>query len=405
MAHSNGLHFKKFDLHVHTPATKEFKDRNVKPDDIIEKAINEGLSGIAITDHQTGEWIDKIKEAAKDKELVIFPGVELKATGGRDGIHLIILFDVDKNTQHISNFLVQLDVSKQKNKNRTVTDYSVPHVAKKLQGFDPNAIIILAHCHSDFGVCGDLRGEQRQNIFDSQYNCILGAETSEANFLDQNKQKKGTRIVDLFNGCHKDYHYKKLGVYQASDARSIIDIGSKFTYFKVDSLITLEDIKQSLLDRDTRIRQSFEYKKSIYPHIKSLKITSGFLSEQEFTFHEGLNSLLGAKGSGKSLAVEFLRFCLNREPQNKDINNDHKSKLEKCLGVYGEVEISISDDSGKEYLIKRTYDPSESNPIVITDSLEKTEQFFEIEQLFPVLFLTDLPLATRPSSQLNLLNL
>ena len=387
MTNTSGLKFKKFDLHIHTPASEDYKDKKVTAEDIVNQSISKGLSGIAITDHQTGDWIDSIKEATKERDLIVFPGVELKVHGGEEGIHLIIIFDVDKNTEHVTAFLNRLETYQHKGKT-SITDKTVIEVAKELQQYDKNAILILAHCDSTFGVDSDMRGEQRSNIFKPEYICLLGAEASENDFLDGDKKKKHTRIVDLFDGGFQDFHKKKLGVYQASDSHSLEEIGSKYTYFKVDDPITIEDIRQSLIDRDTRIRQSFEYKEFTYPHIVSLKITSGFLADQEFIFHEGLNSILGAKGSGKSLVIEFMRFCLNQQPNNQEILADHKDKLVKCLKIHGEIELVFIDDSGKEYLIKRVLNPAEVNPTTITDPSDNSEKYFQVEQILPVLFLS-----------------
>lgn len=389
MNSTQGLKFKKFDLHVHTPASEDYKNKQATADDIVSQAISKGLAGIAITDHQTGEWINKVKEAAKGKNLVVFPGVELKVNGGKNGIHLILLFDVNKDSRHIEAFLNTLGVYPYQDRGKSsIVDISVIQVAKKLQSYDKDAVLILAHCNSTRGVYSEMRGEQRSNIFKPEYFSLLGAEASETNFNDEEKKQEHARIVDLFDGDYQDFHKKKLGVYQVSDAHSPEEIGSKFTYFKVDDTITLEDVRQSLLDRDTRIRQSFEFQEFIYPRIKNLKITSGFLADQFFTFHEGLNSILGAKGSGKSLVIEFLRFCLNQQPNNPEILRDHQNKLDKCLKLHGEVEVVFIDDSGKEYQIKRAYNPAESDPITIVDLSDNTEKGFRIEQIFPVLFLS-----------------
>ena len=387
MTNTSGLKFKKFDLHIHTPASEDYKDKKVTAEDIVNQSISKGLSGIAITDHQTGDWIDSIKEATKERDLIVFPGVELKVHGGEEGIHLIIIFDVDKNTEHVTAFLNRLETYQHKGKT-SITDKTVIEVAKELQQYDKNAILILAHCDSTFGVDSDMRGEQRSNIFKPEYICLLGAEASENDFLDGDKKKKHTRIVDLFDGGFQDFHKKKLGVYQASDSHSLEEIGSKYTYFKVDDPITIEDIRQSLIDRDTRIRLSFEYNEFTYPHIVSLKVTSGFLADQEFSYHEGLNSILGAKGSGKSLVIEFMRFCLNQQPNNQEILADHKDKLVKCLKIHGEIELVFIDDSGKEYLIKRVLNPAEVNPTTITDPSDNSEKYFQVEQILPVLFLS-----------------
>ena len=196
------------------------------------------------------------------------------------------------------------------------------------------------------------------------------------------------RVIDLLDGGFDLFYKKKMGIYQASDAHKLADIGSRFTYFKVDDEVTIEDIRQSLIDRDTRIRQSFEYQELIYPRIDYLKATGGFLDEQEINFHEGLNSLLGAKGSGKSLAVEFLRFGLNHDPKIQEILADHNSKLEKCLKIHGSVEIGLTDESGKKFVVTRTYNPAEGNPIRIVDASDESQKSFDIAQIFPVLFLS-----------------
>ena len=66
----HGLSFKKFDLHIHTPASKCFSDKSVTAEQIVAKAIKEGLSAIAITDHNTGEWIDKGIGIKQDKTIL-----------------------------------------------------------------------------------------------------------------------------------------------------------------------------------------------------------------------------------------------------------------------------------------------------------------------------------------------
>lgn len=61
---SPGLVYRKIDLHAHTPASKCFDNKSsVAPEDIITKALSEGLDAIAITDHNTGEWIDGVHYA------------------------------------------------------------------------------------------------------------------------------------------------------------------------------------------------------------------------------------------------------------------------------------------------------------------------------------------------------
>jgi hypothetical protein len=105
------------------------------------------------------------------------------------------------------------------------------------------------------------------------------------------------------------------------------------------------------------------------------------LDSTEAVFHEGLNSILGAKGAGKSLLVEFLRFALNQPPTNPEIRADHESKLKSRLGNYGFIEVVFADETGTRLSLKRTYSPAEDHPYA--DGLT-----YDVAQIFPVLFLS-----------------
>ncbi|MDD5155091.1 MAG: PHP domain-containing protein, partial [Candidatus Omnitrophica bacterium] len=89
-----GSIWRKWDLHIHTPASYDWDGScNATAEDIVKKAITENLSVIAITDHHTVEGIDDIVKAAKGKNITILPGVELRTDKGNKGIHIIGVFD------------------------------------------------------------------------------------------------------------------------------------------------------------------------------------------------------------------------------------------------------------------------------------------------------------------------
>ena len=97
-----GLKFHKLDLHTHTPASKCYNYPEHTPELIVQTAIARGLAAIAITDHNTGGWIDAMKQAAQDTQLVMFPGVELSL---HEGYHLVCLFDPCANSERRREFL------------------------------------------------------------------------------------------------------------------------------------------------------------------------------------------------------------------------------------------------------------------------------------------------------------
>jgi histidinol phosphatase-like PHP family hydrolase len=89
MSNSIGSRFYKVDLHIHTPESSDYKQRDSSPQDIVDAAIEAGLDAIAVTDHNTILAIQGIQQAAAGTNLVVFPGFEINAQGG----HLLALFD------------------------------------------------------------------------------------------------------------------------------------------------------------------------------------------------------------------------------------------------------------------------------------------------------------------------
>jgi PHP family Zn ribbon phosphoesterase len=399
MNKTHGLRFKKFDLHIHTPASHCHEEKNITAKDIVDEAISKGLSGIAITDHNTGEFIDAVKEAAKDTKLVVFPGVEISASGGKSGIHVVGLLDVQKGTKEITSLLGALSIDPATyGKKDAISRMSVYDVIQIITSPPFNGIAILAHCTSTKGVLNELSGEARKKIFSHPF--LLAVETSDYDFTNDEKIEKGKRAVDVLDGNDENYLCKKLGVFVASDSHTKGAIGSVYTFFKVDDKINLESLRQCFIDRDVRIRQHFEYKENKFPYISKIKITGGFFDGEEADFHSGLNSILGSKGSGKSLLVEFLRFGLNQPSTHDEIAKDYEGKLSSKLGMYGVIDVLCVDETGKEFTVRRTYDPTNDHPF--------EDEGESIPFIFPVLFLSQneiIKIAENDKEQLNFIDM
>ncbi len=57
-----GSKWLKFDFHTHTPVLVHYLSKSTLPVNWIRKTIEAGLDCVAITDHNTGDWIDKLKK-------------------------------------------------------------------------------------------------------------------------------------------------------------------------------------------------------------------------------------------------------------------------------------------------------------------------------------------------------
>jgi len=378
-----GLEYRKIDLHIHTPVSKCFDDKSVKPEDIIKKALDEKLDAIAITDHNTGEWVDKMKKASKNK-LIIFPGIEISVLGGKNGVHVIGIFDKSKTTKHIENLLGDLKIKADKyGKEDAYTDKTPNQVIDIIS--EHGGMAIMAHANSAQGVMGGIKGNPRTEIIKNKN--LIAAEATDFDKIDKIEKKR--RIVDLLDGKHPEY--RKLAVYQASDnpsrtkegKHSLEGIGSRFTYFKLDE-ISFEGLRQCFCDPDVRIRQKDELEIKKFPKITFMKASQGFLENQKIYFNEGLNSIVGGKGVGKSLVVEFLRFAIDQFSKDNSILKDHENKLEKRLGPFGKINVEFELESGERYQVMRTYDGVNNKIECI--NLDTNELYEgDIPALFPIL--------------------
>jgi len=374
----SGLLWRKLDLHVHTPASVDFDDRQLSADELVSVAVTKELDAIAITDHNTGEWVDKVVEAAKGK-IVVFPGVEITASGGKEGgIHIVAIFDVAATTKTIENLLGALEIRAEKyGKPDAFTPKSPLEVVDIIA--EHHGLAVLAHSDSTRGLLHDMKGESRTATMTNPH--LAAVEAS-----DWDKYAK------MLDGTDPNY-CRKLAVYRASDNRSpvlsgnhsVLGIGERFAFFKMDEM-TLEGLRQCFCDPEVRIRP--DVAKVLpgegYPRIVSVAFSSGFLGGQRFEFHEGLNSIIGGKGVGKSLLVEFVRFALNQSSNVQAINDDMVGKLRDQLGEGATITIVIQQATGQRIVIERTFDAAK-NPIRAWDDETAETVKGKIEQLFPLL--------------------
>jgi len=156
--------FRKVDLHVHSPASNDTSWGDINEYDFLKDFEDKDFEMVAVTDHNSGEWIDKLKSAAKNQrkrnnwKIRILPGVEV-STGN---IHLIILFPEDTDSKKVGHFLSQIKIEPDNwGKSEHMTELSPSEVCNIAHNEDFNGIVVGAHCKSNHGVIGGLTGQIR----------------------------------------------------------------------------------------------------------------------------------------------------------------------------------------------------------------------------------------------------
>jgi PHP family Zn ribbon phosphoesterase len=348
-----GLEYHKLDLHTHTPASKCYRFKEHTPEQIVQAALDRDLRAIAITDHNTAEWIDRIRAAAESTPLVVFPGVEISAN---EGFHVLAIFDPNTDQKHVESFLGAIGIkSEDYGQQECFCKKSIYVLLDTVHEHD--GLAILAHIDLPKGAFYELSQKDELGKVHVPVTC-------SGLFNDARYEAVECANGRLPDGYDTDHHFKRVpAFYQASDnpdpelptRHSLDGLGALFSWFKLDAT-NLEGLRQCFADPEVRIQLAAGHQQVGYPKIVSMRIgESGFLRNQIFEFHEGLNSVIGGKGVGKSLAIEFLRYGLDQVSNDPSLRDDHLSKLEKCLEPDNTVEVVYEVADGTHYRIRRTF--------------------------------------------------
>ena len=231
-------------MHIHTPKSACYADTSVTLEQIVETALAAGLEAIAITDHNTFEAIDNIREIAKRKGLFVFPGVELSTKSG----HFISLFETDAAIDLLDDFLDYLNVDRKGRGDGAATlTVEAEEVLEKIE--ERGGISMAAHIErwpSGFLESGEPR-QVKMRIHASRYLSALEIT------IPQYKELWN-------NGEVRDYP-KKYACIQGSDAHNLDEIGRRPVYIKMDS-VNLSGLRAAFNDFEERIAFPDEYNES-----------------------------------------------------------------------------------------------------------------------------------------------
>ena len=354
-----GARWFKCDLHLHTPASQCFLDKLVTADEWVQACIDADLQCVAVTDHNTGEWIDQIKEAANSKPLTVLPGVEITCDTSK--IHILVIFDSSKTTESINDFLIECGIPRDKfAKPDAFSSKTVSEIARIAN--DRGALVIPAHI-DEFNGLGYCAGK-------ASFDTIIKLPFIHAvQFVHKEFITPGLKVQDnqtLLDSINQYYNkpFPSIGFDSIKNAynsvQSAIDhnvrlltfsdnpdmtnrtkhglsgIGCCYSWIKMDGKPTLEGLRQAFMMPE---RTSICFENETEPYklpelwIKSVSVENTTLNAKKTNlfqvhFNPQLTTIIGGRGSGKSSILRFLRgvFGLEKDLSGlDDILADQKS--------------------------------------------------------------------------------
>ena len=345
-----GARWFKCDLHLHTPASRCFKDNGVTPEQWVDACINAGLHCVAVTDHNTGEWIDRIKDAARGKSFTVFPGVEITCDTSK--IHILAIFDTDKTTEFVNDFLIECGIT------RDMFSRSDAHSAKTVTDIskianDKGAIVIPAHIDefNGLGYCAgkiqfeqflalpfihavqfvhkefipqDLKVADNKGLQDTinQYygfaDSTIGMDNIKAAYDSVQTSLNHNIKLLTFSDNPDDTEPSKHG---------IAGIGKRYSWIKMANKPSLEGIRQAFI-MPNRTFNCFLSEHAPYKlpelWIKQIKVQNTTLTNGTnpfvVNFNPQLTTIIGGRGSGKSSVLRMLRGVFGKTKELEELN-------------------------------------------------------------------------------------
>lgn len=131
------------DLHVHSNKS----DGTYTPRELVDYAIEKGLSAFALTDHDTTDGLDDAISYAAGKPIEVIPGIEFSTEYGGKDIHIlgICINYKDSEFQAHLNAFVDSRINRNTKMCRNLQDAGIDITYEKLCAENPGAVITRSH--------------------------------------------------------------------------------------------------------------------------------------------------------------------------------------------------------------------------------------------------------------------
>jgi PHP family Zn ribbon phosphoesterase len=299
------------DLHIHTPASKDYQQPDVTSLDLLKQAELRGLDIIAFTDHNTVSGYRKMQEEIQQLTLLedldrilpdeqirlkeyrrlldrilILPGFEFTATFG---FHIIGVFSPDTSTREIEHILLSLNIPEDLLDDGSVTIGAGTDVLTVYRTInEAGGLVIAAHANSNNGVA--MRGFP------------IGGQTKIAYTQDPNLhalevtdlERRGRRTTAFFFNGTKPEYPRRMHCIQGSDAHrldgdpnraKVLGLGDRATDVYLPEL-SFEALRKLFLGNDfSRTRPHHHKAAPVFDYIQEARKDGPNIVQD---FHESL---------------------------------------------------------------------------------------------------------------------
>lgn len=338
------------------PSKRQFETETEYNTAIIAACHQQGVEVIAVTDHYRIRGSMSLLHAAREAGLIAFGGFEAKAKGE---VHFLCLFDPDKDDR-LERYIGECGVHGDDELSPTGSKDSLEllECAKRWGG-----ICIAAHVLSKGGLLRQLSGGTGINVWRSE-SLLACAVPGGLTDVEQNYRS-------ILENKNPEYRRdRQIAVINAKDVDGPDDLRDPGATCLIKmSEISIEGLRQAFIAPASRIRLNSDPLPEPHTELVALAWEGGFLDGTAIHFNTDLNVLIGGRGSGKSTAIESLRYVLGLDPLGEETRKAHESMVKDVLrgGTKVSLLIRSHDPTLRGYTIERTV----PNPPVVKDEAGK----------------------------------
>lgn len=313
---SCGAQFFRGDLHIHSyGASHDVTDETATPAAIVDVAVADGLSIMAITDHNEISNVRPAVDAGQANGILVIPGVELSTPEG----HLLCYAPTP---DALERFFNRLQIAER----RTPNCRCQTSALQCLEAIDAEGGFgVLAHVELNGAFETNMPRFTPAKLDILCHRALAGIEVTRADcpitytYQEADADRRsaaGERIKRLGLGSEQF-----LARILNSDAHTLNAIGRnarsdrRITRYKMEAP-SFEGLRLALGSADTRVRIEDEVP-AVVPIVQGVRFQGAFLDGEAINFSPNLTCIIGGRGSGKSTAFESL--CLLGGPPSDDV--------------------------------------------------------------------------------------
>ena len=326
---------------------------------IIEKAVEMGISVLAVTDHNSASDLATFQDAAEGLSIEILPGFELSSS---EGIHILCLYPPDTDGEQLGRFLGEFGI-RRTGPSTDLSTHGFEEILTMVR--EQGGITVAAHVTGGKGLFELLDGQARIRAWRNSDLLAIQVPGAVEDLPDDIRPIVKNKNPE-YRRTHAVGDQMALAVVNSRDVSEPEDLEdpSATCWIKM-SEITIEGLRQAFLDPDSRIRLNTDPEPEEHAEIRLMAWEGGFLDGISMQLNPNLNVLIGGRGAGKSTVIESLRYALDLTPIGEEAKKAHSGMVRQVLrsGTKISLRVRAYRPAKREYLIERTV----PNPPVVRE--------------------------------------